>query len=189
MILFLSLVFSVGYCQSIVEWNPEYNLQLSDFQSSQTEINSVLTSYSIYPGMNIEFSFQMSQGEFMFTKNFNDKVKSTFNRKAAVITAPDTIVAEQLLQYGQVSFNLTELYARKFRKELYEQKGAFSDVNFFKPIFNKLMEELNSENARVLKGTNFGNNTALLTLEHDRILSEIAALSAFCYSCKPNKKK
>ena len=102
----------------------------------------------------MDFSFQMSAYEFMFTKNFNSKVKTTFNRNLAVITATDTLDGPlQLVKYAQFYFDLTELYTRKFRQELYEQKGAFSDVSFFQPIFNRLQEELQAENARVSKAT------------------------------------
>jgi len=188
-LLFFTLLISVGLSQSIIEWDPNYKIQLSDFQSSQTEISDTLTSYSIFPGANIDFSYYMSNAEFMFTKNFNAKVKTTFNKNAAIILAPDSITAEQLVLFGQYSFDLTELYSRKLRRELYENKGAFSSADFFKPIFNTLMEEFNAESAKVLKLTDLGRNTALLAQEHNRVLSEIALMSDFCSSCKPPKKK
>jgi len=190
-ILFLILVLnlSTGFSQSIVEWTLGYELQLIDFQSPQTEINSELTAYSIYSGTNVDFSFQMSAYEFMFTKNFNSKVKTIFNKKAAVITAPDSISAYQLVNFGQYSFDLTELYTRKFRQKMYEQKGAFSDVNFFKPIFDQLQEEMNAESARVLKATNLGKEEELLEQEHQQVLIRIGELFDFCLECKPPKKK
>lgn len=137
----------------------------------------------------MDFSFQMSSAQFMFTKNFNTKVTTTFNRKAAVITAPDTTAAQQLVDFGQYSFDLTELYSRKFRKEMYEKKGAFSDANFFKPIYQELQEQMNAENARVLKETDLGMKSDLLKVEHQKVLSEIEILSDFCKECKPPKRK
>ncbi|MEQ8546591.1 MAG: hypothetical protein RIC03_01720 [Cyclobacteriaceae bacterium] len=187
--LFLVLTFSTGFSQTIENWTIDFQLELSDFQSPQTEINENLTSYSIYSGSNMDFSFQMSTYEFMFTKNFNTKVKTTFNRNAAVITAPDSTTALQLVNFGQYSFDLTELYTRKFRQRMYEEKGAFSDVNFFKPIFENLQEEMNAESARVLKVTDLGREAELLNTEHQKVLIEIGELSNFCYYCKPPKKK
>ncbi|MEM9338959.1 MAG: hypothetical protein AAGA66_09540 [Bacteroidota bacterium] len=137
----------------------------------------------------MDFSFRMTTGQFMFTKNFNEKVSTTFNKDAAVITAPDTLTAQKLVDFGQYSFDLTELYARKFRKEMHEQKGAFSDVSFFQPIYQKLQQEMNAEAARVLKSTDLGRKTQLLKEEHQRVHSQIAVLSDFCKACKPLKKK
>jgi hypothetical protein len=178
-----------GFNQQIIEWTPEYNLSLTDFQSPQTEINQELTSYTIISGANVNFSFHMSSYEFILTKNFNSKVKSTFNRSAAVIVAPDTITAMQLVSVGQFNFDLSELYARKFRKQLYEQKGAFSNVSFFQPIFDNLQVEMKSETARVLKATDLGKDEKLLNGENEKVLQEIETLSDFCFDCKPVKKK
>jgi hypothetical protein len=187
--LLLSSFISVGFSQSIIEWTAEYELSLSDFQSPQTEINPNLKNYTIYSGASMDFSFHMSNAEFMFTKNFNSKVKTTFKQKSAVITAPDTLMAEQLISFGQYGFDLTELYARKFRREMYEKKGAFSNVSFFQPIFDKLQEEMNAESARVLKLSQLGKERAILAKEHQKVVLEIETLSDFCFECKPPKKK
>ena len=179
----------VSFGQTIVEWNPKYELSLLDFVSKETEINSDLKSYSIASSANMEFGFQMSNYEFMFTKNFNSKVSVNFYQDASVIVAPDSSTALKMVHYGQYHFDLTELYARKFRKELYEQKGAFSSASFFQPIFNKLQQELQAENARVSKLTNVGLERELLAQERQKVLEEIDLLEDYCKSCKPPKRK
>lgn len=185
----LLLVTLIGSSQTIIDWSPDYKIQLSDFQSAQTEINEKLSSYSIFSGTGIDFSFHMTSGQFLFTKNFNSKVRNTFDRKAAVITAPDTLTALFLVEFGQYNFDLTELYSRKFRKELYEQKGAFSDVNFFQPIYQKLQEEMNQEAARVLKASDLGTNREMLASEHQKVLQQISELADFCRECTPPKSR
>ena len=104
--------------QEPMVWNPDYELQLTDYQSAESEINANLTSYSIYSGAKIDFSFNMNSVSFMFTKNFNDKVKAIFQKNLAVLVAPDTLTANQLLQFGRYDFDLVELYARKIRKPI-----------------------------------------------------------------------
>ena len=183
------LTLSKTFSQSTLEWRSEYQLILADFQSPQTEIDSNLTTYAIYSGSNVDFSYQMSSYELMFTKNFNSKVKATFNRKAAVISAPDSIVANQMVKFGQYTFDLAELFARKFRKKIYEEKGSFSDASFFLKIFDVLQDEMNAENARVSKLTDLGRKEELLMQEQQQIISEINGLSDFCLECKPPKKK
>lgn len=86
----------------------------------------------------MEFAFYMSNAEFMFTKNFNSKVSNSFKRESASIIAPDTAMALNLLSFAQYQFDLRELYARKFKKELYDGKTAFSNVSFYQPLFTKI---------------------------------------------------
>lgn len=175
--------------QEPMVWNPDYELQLTDYQSAESEINANLTSYSIYSGAKIDFSFNMNSVSFMFTKNFNDKVKAIFQKNLAVLVAPDTLTANQLLQFGRYDFDLVELYARKIRKKIYEEKGAFSDSKLFQPIFNELQEEMNTVSAQVFKATDFGKDAELLLKEHNKVIDSINQLSDFCMTCKPKKNR
>lgn len=177
------------FAQEPLLWNPDYELQLSDFQSPESEIDPGLTSYSIYSGSKIDFSFNMNSVSFMFTKNFNDKIKAIFQKNLAVLVAPDSLTANQLLQFGRYDFDLVELYARKIRKKIYEEKGTFSDSKLFQPIFNELQEEMNTVSAQVFKATDFGKDTELLLKEHNKVIDEINTLSNFCLTCKPRKNR
>ena len=189
--LVLTIAFSTSFAlaQEPIVWNPDYELQLSDYQSPESEINAALTSYSIYSGSKIDFSFNMNSVSFMFTKNFNDKVKAIFQRNLAVLVAPDSLTANQLLQFGRYDFDLVELYSRKIRKKIYEEKGAFSDASLFQPIFNELQQEMNTVSAQVFKATDFGKDAELLQIEHNKVIDEINTLSDFCMTCKPNKNR
>lgn len=188
-ILLLCLLTHSSFSQLIIDWSSDYELTLADFQSPQTEINAEMTSYSIIGGPSMTFDFQMSSYEYMFTKNFNSKVNCTFDRGAAIINAPDSLLAQQLVNFSQFSFDLCELYSRKFRSELYDKKGVFSNFSFFQPIFDQLQRELNEENSRVLKATNFGEDMGILKLEHDQVIRQMELLADFCKDCKPPKRK
>ena len=187
--LFIAFSSSLVIAQEPMEWTPDYELQLSDYQSPESEINAALTSYSIYSGAKIDFSFNMNSVSFMFTKNFNSKVKAIFQKNLAVLVAPDSLTANQLLQFGRYDFDLVELYSRKIRKKIYEEKGAFSDSSLFQPIFNELQEEMNTVSAQVFKATDFGKDAELLLKEHNKVVDEINALSDFCMTCKPKKNR
>jgi hypothetical protein len=56
--------------------------------------------------------------------------KLLFQRDAGSLIAPDTITANKLLDFASYEFDLSELYARKLRKEIYEQKGTFLMLAF-----------------------------------------------------------
>lgn len=187
--LVLFLVCFTSFAQPTVEWSPYYQLTLEDFQSPQSEINSSLNSYSISSGTMLNFGYQMNNYDFMFRKNFNSQVVATFNKNAAVIIAPDSTMAMNFVSYAQYCFDLTELYARRFRKEVYEQKGTFSGQDFYMPIFEKIQQDMNGEMARVSKATDLGRNRELLDEEHRKVLAAIDSLSDFCKNCKPPKKK
>ena len=174
--------------QNLIEWDGKYQLQLSDFQSSSTQIGNV-NIYSLHTASSFDFSFYMSNAEFMFTKNFNSKVNCTFNRDAASLVAPDSALAEDLLDFTRYEFDLAELYARKFRQKLYEEKGAFSDVNFFRPIYNEIQKEYVERHSQAEKITDLGRNKEKLQELHQEVLNEIQLLADFCKMCKPPKRK
>ncbi len=175
--------------EASIPWKADYQIQLSDFKASTTEINNNLSNVSVHSGVMIDFGFQMSNVAFMFTKNFNDKVSCNFHRNAASLMAPDSLKAQQLVKLVRFDFDLSELYARKIRKELYENKKAFSDPKFFQPYFDKLIAERNELSSRVYKISDFGNKSEVLREEHQAIKKEIEALADFCKLCKPPKKR
>jgi hypothetical protein len=184
--LLLSTILCNG--QNVIDWDPNYKLQLSDFQASITEIGDV-DIYSLHSSARMDFSFSMSNYEFMFTKNFNSKVNCTFTRNAASLIAPDEEIAGSLLKFAQYEFDLSELYARKFRKKLFEGKGAFSSAGFFQPIYNDLQNEFVERHARAAVETDIGRKAEQLTQLHFEVVREIDELSDFCKACKPPKRK
>lgn len=189
-LLFLTclLIASLTQAQNKIDWDGKYQLQLSDFQSPASQIGNT-TIISLNTTSYIGFSFQMSNAEFLFTKNFNSKVSCSFNRDAASIVAPDSLVATSLLHFARYQFDLSELYARKFRKKLYEEKGAFSDASFFRPIYDTIQKEFTERNTLAEKETSMGTDSAKLKVLHAAVLKEIQQLPDFCKSCKPAKKK
>lgn len=183
------LISNIAICQSQIEWSPDVELEISDYQSTSTEINNALSIYSISTTAGIDFSFSMSYYEFMFTKNFNGKVNSIFHRASSYISAPNEEIANQLVKFGQLEFDLAELSARKFRKRLFESKGAFSNTDFFKPLYDEIITEQKNRHNRLAKETDLGKNIDILNKERKKIRSEINELSDYCKTCKPPKKK
>lgn len=172
----------------MVDWNGKYQIQLSDFKSPASQIGGT-NIYSLNSGSGMDFSFYMTNTEFMFTKNFNAKVNCTFNKKASSLVAPDSTMANELLLFARFDFDLAELYARTFRKKLYEEKGAFSDVNFFRPIYDDVQKQFVERHSKAAVVSDLGRNKEKIKELHNEVLAEIAQLSDFCKECKPQKKK
>ncbi|TDE11923.1 hypothetical protein E0F88_22975 [Dyadobacter psychrotolerans] len=125
----------------------------------------------------------------MFSKNFNSKVTTTFNRNASYIIAPDSIVSKKLLNFAQAEFDLAELFARKFRKSMYENKKAFSDPSFYQKLYDNMQSEYAVKSSELGQSTNMGMAEVRLQEQHVMILSEIDDLRDFCKDCKPKRKK
>lgn len=183
-ILFLSNIFG----QNFIDWDSEYKLQLSDFQSPATIIGEG-NNYSLFSGSSFSFLYSMSSYEFMFTKNFNDKVNCYFDRNSASMMAPDTSFANDLLQFAQFSFDLSELYARKLRKRIYENKDAFSNSAFFEEYYHELHSEYSARFSNAGNLSDMGRKHEVLDQLHKEVMNEIEQLSEFCKNCKPLKKK
>ena len=86
-------------------------------------------------------------------------------------------------------FDLAELYARKLRKRLYEEKGAFSDANFFQPVYDEINKEFVDRHTAAGKETDLGKNRDKLNELRAQVMQEIDELPDFCKTCKPSKKK
>lgn len=125
---------------------------------------------------------------FMFTKNFNDKVKTTYNPISASIVAPDSAIAAYLLKFGQYHFDLTEQYAREIRAELYRNKNMGSKANFYQEVFDQKMAELNATTQEAMKKTELGKKSELLAQLHKTVIERIEELSNFCQTCNPRQK-
>ncbi len=190
-LLAVSILFFVqeAVAQNKIEWSPDIVIQLSDYQSASTEIDENLSTYSVRSGAMLDFAFSMSYYEFMLTKNFNKKVTAIFDKNASYISAPSIDIANQLVNFGGVEFDLAELSARKFRKKLFESKGAFTNTNFFKPLFDEAIAEQLERYIALGKSTDMGRNSEVLVAEREKIRQEIEVLSDYCKTCKPPKKR
>jgi hypothetical protein len=102
------------------------------------------------------------------------------------LIAPDTIKANKLLQFASYEFDLSELYARKLRKEIYEQKGTFLMLAFV--LYDQNQKKFIEEHAMATKQLIWAL-TAKLTALHIEVSKQIENYPDFCKSCKPRKKK
>ncbi|MEO8255405.1 MAG: hypothetical protein ABI554_13570 [Flavobacterium sp.] len=182
------IFFGNIYSQNEINWDGKYQLQLSDFKSSSTKVgNGNVNNFMMFIG--VEFNFSMSNVEFMFTKNFNSKINNVFKSESSSIIAVDVESANSMVDLAQYGFDLSELYARKLRKKIFEGKRTFSDVTFLKPLYDENQKELNELIANASNETNLGSQKNKLKALHEQVLKEIGELSDFCKECKPPKNK
>jgi hypothetical protein len=187
--LFLCCLLSSSFTfsQNVIDWEPGYKLNISDFQASGTGGDGSI--YTAYAACSIGFAYQMNGYQFMFSKNFNSKVSTTFSKSASYIIAGDTVTQGKLLKFAQVEFDLSELYARKFRKMMFENKNAFSDPDFYQKLYNQVLTEMAVRNSQLAQETNMGMAEFRLKEQHEKILMGIEDMADFCKACKPRKNK
>jgi len=185
-----SIIFSfvlVSFGQQRIQWSNDYQLSINDFASPKTKVGA--QNNYINSSAQMDFSFQMSNAEFMLTKNFNTKVSTIFVPEAAVILADSESSMEKLLNFARYEFDLIELYSRKFRKSMYDNKGAFSSISFFESLYHELQIELTGRHSDAAEETNLGFVEDRLALLHTEVKSELEEFADFCKDCKPPKKK
>jgi hypothetical protein len=182
LLLLISAFTALG--QAKTEWKEGYKLSVLDFQAESPKSREG-QGQTYYLAANLDFSYAMSNYEFMLTKNFNKFVTAYFIPANSWLQQGEG--TEILLKFAQMDFDLLELYARKYRQRLYGEKNAFSKPNFFQQAHEEVnaamakrsVEMQNAVSESDGKGEEF----------HGQILKEISELAEFCKECKPVKKK
>lgn len=188
-IIFMTLIL-IGFhmtAQKQIEWSEEIIINEKSFQGTLPNLTD--DNYQeYYFSTSFDFNFQMLSLQFTFTKNFNKYVTAYYVPEFSWMEEGD--LTEQLLLMANMDFDLVELFARKFRKKLFEAKNLGSNVNFFSHLHNEINNEYIARNAEIrsrLKTTD--NLSDYLVEDNDRINAEIQELGEFCKTCKPQKKK
>jgi len=185
--LLLLIALNPSFSQEKIEWSKGIEIDSSCFKASIPNLaEDNLQEYSFACSYN--FNFQMIGLQFAFTKNFNSYVSAYYNPHLSWMEEGE--LTWQLLLMANLDFDLVELYARKFRKKMFEAKNVGSNVNFF----NKLHEEVNREylDRQSVIQSNLRTNENIedyLKLEIEKVNEEIEMLNEFCKTCKPKKRK
>lgn len=103
-----------------------------------------------------QFSVDYQVGGFDFlAKNFNKKVRHYMIKSASWIDTTYEVTAS--LKYQQTLFDLCEIYARKFRKELKENKKKIaSGTQFVNDLNSKVMSDFQNRHVVYDRETKFG---------------------------------
>jgi len=184
--LTIILPFSI-FAQSKITWSPEETITKNSFQAATPNLSDDnIQQYTF--SATFDFGFQMANIQFAFTKNFNKYVEAYYVPNLSWIEEGES--TDELLLMANLDFDLVELYARKFRKKLYETKNVGSNANFFTQIHNEINLEFNNHQAVIQSNIrNKEDIEAYLKTQIAEVNKEIIALSEFCMTCKTQKKK
>lgn len=175
-LLFLTLS-TIAFGQNDIEilrWSPTSKLTLIDFGIRTTQLETT-TSFGQF-----SISYKVNGFDFM-TKNFNKKVENLFIKSASWIDTTSSI--QQSLIYQQTLFDISEIYARQFRKALRDnRKKIISGSNFIEDLDQKYMTDFSKRRIAYDRETKFGTDTEKQKEWEIQIQKELTDLNDFGYN-------
>lgn len=185
--ILILLVTGFNLAQDRVPWADDVEITLESFQAPIPALEEDhIQQYTF--SSTYEFAYQMLNMQFAFTKNFNSYVETYYSPKLSWMEHGE--FTSQLLLMANLDFDLIELYVRKFRKRMYEQKKVGSSPNFFAAIHDEIALALNNERLVIHnKVSRLEDPIEYLQAKMNEVNLGINELHEFCKTCKPSKKK
>ncbi len=155
------------------QWSPDKKLKLDDFKIKTTRDGdgAVYSQFLI--------SHQVGKLNFL-KKNFNQNVETIYLGNASWIDTTKTYNIARQINFQQMQFDLAEVAARRFRKQLLENKGHLAEV-LVDQINNEIIAGFSKEREELIKATNSGQNESQVAAWKKRIAEELQALNDFSY--------
>lgn len=158
----------------ILLWSANYKLTLNDFgiKTKQLETTTSFAQFSI--------DYQISGFDFL-TKNFNRKVRNYLIKTASWIDTTSGV--NHSLLYQQSLFDISEIYARLFRKALRENRGKIaSGLNIAEELGSYYLTEFSKRRIEYDRETKFGTDEAKQKEWESQIQKEILELKDFDFN-------
>ena len=115
-------------------------------------------------------------------RNLNQRVDNIFHGRGSWIDTLNIENIEEALGFQQLQFDLAEVQARKFRKQLLQNKGkilgGFEIVN---QISDDIMAQFTEIRANMVTETDYGRNEKAVKLWEEKIATELKELDQFRY--------
>lgn len=161
-------------------WSSQDKLKAEDFKIKIADNNNDAVFSQFMIGHSI------SGFDFM-NRNLNQKIDNIFLGNASWIDTLHISSVEKALNYQQLQFNLAEVYARKFRKRVFESKREIAKgFDIVNKINDAIMTEFSEERAKLVEETEAGRNTEKWSEWEEKIIFQLEALDEFRFD---NTKK
>ncbi len=172
-LLFPLIIFSQNLQEDEFLWSKERKLQKEDYKLLIHDTNVQIRS-------SINFSYQL-RGFNVFNNNFNKNIINKFSGNSSALDL-DSKNIPAMIDYQQANFNLSEIYARKMRKELLIHKNKlWKGFDYADKVFNNLTSEFMKTQALMNEETSYGVNIQKLQDWKEKINNELEELSEFDY--------
>ncbi|WP_010522558.1 hypothetical protein [Aquimarina agarivorans] len=179
-ILGVSLFFSNLQAQSLPlgqkRWSATNTLNADDYKIAVgVNTNELIHSQFIITHQIMGFDF--------IKKNLNKKIENIFVGKASWIDTTRVVSIDAAIAYQQLQFDLCEVYARRFRKQLFiNKKKLLKGLDFVKELNNKMIAGFSEERALLVQETKDGRDKEQLTVWEEKIRNYLSTLKQFDYA-------
>ncbi len=163
-----------------LRWSSERKITESDYKIKVgSKMNTPILS---------QFTISHSVGGFDFLKrNLNQKIENKFIGQVSWIDSTQVKNISRYIEYQQLLFDVSEVYARKFRKQVLKNKAKLKKgFSIVSEINNAIMSEFAEARLEIERNTEGGNNIEKLQECKDDILKQLSELKEFSFE---NKKK
>lgn len=182
LLLIILIPFSVHAQQGIENqrpWSEAIQLTPEDFQMNIEVPESNPCFAQFYIGYSVS-------GFDFFSKNFNQKVQNVMFVNASWIDKNSDDI-KNLLRFQQILFDMSEVYAREFRKRLLlNRKQISKGTQIVEQINNDVMREFSEERAHFVKESQGGTKTEVYDKWEQNIKERLQSMHLFRYE---NDKK
>ncbi|WP_010178535.1 hypothetical protein [Aquimarina agarilytica] len=179
-VLAVSLFFSNLQAQSLPlgqkRWSATNTLNADDYKI-EVGINTNELIYSQFL-----ITHQVMGFDFI-KKNLNKKIENIFVGKASWVDTTRVSSLSASIAYQQLQFDLCEVYARRFRKQLFiNKKKLLKGLDFVKELNNKMIAGFSEERALLVQETKDGSDKEQLTVWEEKIRNYLSTLKQFDYA-------
>jgi len=178
----LTLLLSIGFLinassqdnPDYLLWSSTHRLTINDFGIKKSDSNSGLSF--------AQFSMDYSVNGFDFvSRNFNKKVRNTIIKSASWIDTTQHV--ELSLRYQQTLFDIAEIYTRRFRKELKEnRKQIAKGLEIVQEINSRISSDFAKRRLQYDSETKSGTNNENQLIWEQQINTELLELSDYDYN-------
>ena len=159
-------------------WSADSQLTIDDFMIKISDENNdpVYSQFVISHAIN---------GFDFLKKNMNQKIENVFYGNASWIDTTRVDHIKKQVEFQQLQFDLAEVYTRKFRKRVLENKGQIAKgFDIINQISNEIMSELSVSRLQLVQETPSGANEEKLAEWEERITNDLNELEEFSYENK-----
>lgn len=175
----LSIAFSQNLQEGQKRWSANNKLSINDFKIKKGDNSSVIYSQFI-------ITHQVGGFDF-FKRNFNQKIENIFLGNASWIDTTNVTNIKKQIDFQQMQFDLSEVYTRKFRKQLLQNKRKIAKgFDIVREISNNMTAQFSERRLALIDDTKSGTDEQKLIEWKEKIITELKELDDFRYE---NTKK
>ncbi len=159
--------------EPVISWNESYKLSWSDFKDKPQKHNDV----AAVTASGITFGFSIRQTDRNQVVSFNTDVHAHFYPEQSWYKVE--VADNHILGHEQLHFDITELYARKFRHRISKLRVSNNVRRQLKKIHNDINSELSRLQTQYDNETDYSRNYEAQVKWHKIIKAELKAFSKF----------